>query len=154
MNKLIKLISSILLCQFAGIIGSVFTFSAISEWYAFLEKPFFSPPNWVFAPVWISLYTLMGIAFFLVWEKGLKENNKAVNFFYIQLALNALWSVLFFGLKNPLIALIEILVLWLFIVLTIKEFYSIEKKAGYLLIPYLLWVSLATALNFAVWILN
>ncbi|MFH1663241.1 MAG: TspO/MBR family protein [archaeon] len=154
MNKITKALASIVLCQLAGIVGSVFTFSAITEWYAFLNKPFFSPPNWLFAPVWLILYTLMGIAFFLVWEKGLKENNKAVNFFYIQLGLNALWSILFFGLRSPVLGLAGIVLLWVFIVLTIKEFYSIDKRAAYLLIPYILWVSFAAVLNYFVFVLN
>ena len=156
MNKIIKVILSIFVCQLAGIIGSVFTFSAIPEWYLFLNKPFFSPPNWLFAPAWIILYTLMGISLYLALEKGLLEqkNKMPLYFFSAQLVLNALWSILFFGLRNPLLGLIEIIVLWIFIALTIKEFYSIDKRASYLLIPYILWVSFASALNFAIFLLN
>lgn len=155
-NKIVKLIGSILLCQLAGVIGSIFTFNSITEWYALLNKPFFVPPDWLFAPAWITLYTLMGISLFLALEKGLLENkNKtALQFFSAQLALNALWTILFFGLRNPLIALIEIIVLWFLILLTIKKFYFLNKKAAYLLIPYILWVSFASALNFAIWVLN
>ncbi len=147
-----KLVLSIIICELAGIIGSVFTFSAITTWYAFLNKPWFSPPNNVFGPVWTVLYLLMGISLYLALEKGLTE--KARNFFGLQLGLNALWSILFFGLRSPLLGLIEIIVLWLAIVFTIKEFYSIEKKSAYLLVPYLLWVSFATLLNFSIWIIN
>jgi len=156
MNKIIKLILAIGVCQLAGILGSVFTFSAISEWYLFLNKPFFSPPNWLFAPAWITLYTLMGISLYLVLEKGLltQKNKMPLYFFSAQLALNALWSILFFGLRSPLFGLIEIIVLLIAIALTIKEFYSIDKRAAYLLIPYILWVSFATILNYFILVLN
>lgn len=151
-----RLIASIMLCQFAGIIGSVFTMPAIGGWYSTIQKPFFTPPNWVFAPVWTTLFLLMGISLFLVWEKGLveKKSQVAVGVFGFQLVLNVLWSVLFFGLQNPFLAFIEIVFLWLSILATIILFYRISKKAGILLIPYLLWVCLATFLNYSVWILN
>jgi translocator protein len=154
MKDFFKLVVAIVLCQLAGIIGSVFTISSISSWYAELSKPFFSPPNWVFFPVWISLYLLMGISLYLVWKKGWKENKKALSFFGIQLFLNALWSPIFFGLKNPLLAFIEIIFLWLAILLTIIHFYKVSKPAAYLLIPYILWVSFAALLNFFIFLLN
>ena len=125
MNKanIYKLILSILLCQFAGIIGSVFTFSSIPTWYVNLQKPEFAPPNWVFAPIWIILYALMGISLYLILNKGLREKRTVlgIKFFAIQLFLNALWSVIFFGLQNQFIAFIEIIILWVFICLTILE---------------------------------
>lgn len=146
----------IVVCELAGIIGTFFTIPAIPTWYATLNKPFFNPPSWVFGPVWIMLYALMGISFFIIWKKGLnkKENKLAVSFFGIQLILNALWSIIFFGLQNILFALIEILLLWLFLVITIIQFYKIDKRAAYLLVPYLLWVSFATILTFFIFILN
>jgi translocator protein len=155
LKNFLKLIALIFLCQLAGIIGSFFTISAIPEWYAFLIKPFFSPPNYLFAPVWILLYALMGISIYLILKNGFNsQNKKAVIFFSIQLILNTLWSIIFFGLKNPLLAFIEIIFLWIFIALTINEFFKISKKAGYLLIPYILWVSFASILNLFIFLLN
>lgn len=149
-------IAAILICQFAGIIGSLFTFSAIPTWYATLNKPFISPPNWVFGPVWTTLYTLMGISAYLIWQKGIqkKQVKDALRTFGEQLVLNALWSILFFGLKNPLLAFVEILFLWILIVATMVKFYRLNKWAAYLLIPYLLWVSFASILNGAIVVLN
>lgn len=143
------LVLSIGLCLGAGILGSFFTFSAIPEWYSTLNKPFFSPPNWIFGPVWTALYILMGISLYLIWQK-----KKVPLVFWIQLILNAVWSIIFFRLKNPGLAFIDIVVLWIAIILTIKYFYPISKLAGYLLIPYLLWVSFAAILNYAILILN
>jgi len=151
-----RLLAAVLVCQAAGLIGSVFTFESIPTWYASLNKPFFNPPNWVFAPAWITLYTLMGISFYLVWGKGLhsKQAKIAIGIFGAQLFLNALWSILFFGLKMPLVAFVEIIALWAFIALTIWKFYPISKKAAYLLIPYIAWVSFAALLNYSIWALN
>ena len=153
MNKWIKLIVSILICQIAGIIGSIFTTPSITTWYADLQQPAFSPPNWVFGPVWITLYTLIGISLYLVWNK--KKNIKIpLTLFFIQLILNSIWSIIFFGLQNPFYALIEIIILWITILLTIINFYKVSKKAGLLLLPYIIWVSVATILNYYIWILN
>jgi tryptophan-rich sensory protein len=151
-----KLLASILLCQFAGVIGSVFTASSLDNWYLLLEKPSFNPPSWVFFPVWTALYTLMGISLYLVWEKGLQkpEVKKGIFIFGIQLGLNSLWSFLFFGLKSPYYAFIEIILLWLAIFLTILQFRKISKTASYLLLPYIIWVSFAAVLNYYIWILN
>lgn len=156
LKNLFKAIGCVLLCQFAGIIGSVFTFSAIPTWYASLNKPFFSPPNWIFAPVWLALYTLMGISLYLILQNGFekKEVKFAVSIFAIQLVLNAAWPILFFGLKNPLIAFAEILLLWLSIVVSIVLFSKISKKAAWLLVPYILWVSFAAMLNLFILQLN
>lgn len=147
---------SILLCQFAGLIGSVFTASSLENWYLFLEKPAFNPPAWVFFPAWVTLYTLMGISLYLVWVKGLQEQEvkKGMFIFGIQLGLNALWSILFFGLKSPYYAFVEIVLLWFAILLTILKFRKISKTASYLLFPYILWVSFAMLLNYYIWILN
>jgi benzodiazapine receptor len=119
-----------------------------------LNKPFFNPPHWLFGPVWITLYLLMGISLYLIWNNDGKDSKSALIVFSIQLGLNTLWSLLFFGLKNPLLAFIEIILLWLFIVLTILFFYQKSKTASFLLIPYLLWVSFASVLNFSIFYLN
>jgi tryptophan-rich sensory protein len=154
--KTTKLILSIIICQLAGIFGSIFTSSSIPTWYTTLQKPSFTPPNWLFAPVWITLYTLMGISLYLVWNKGLnnKKVKNALYLFGLQLILNAVWSFLFFGLRSPLLGLVEIVFLWIFIALTIVKFYEISKAAGLLLIPYMVWVTIALMLNYYVWILN
>lgn len=151
-----NLVIAIMLCQLAGIIGSVFTSPSIPTWYASLVKPGFSPPNWLFGPVWISLYALMGISAYLIYEKGIKKKKikTAIYIFAFQLVLNSIWSILFFGLHNPFLAFIEIIILWSAIILTIKRFYEINKTAAYLLIPYILWVSFAAVLNYYLYILN
>jgi tryptophan-rich sensory protein len=140
----------------AGIIGSIFTTPAIPTWYANINKPTFRPPNWVFAPVWTTLFLLMGIALFLIWKKGLKRKDVKIAFsvFTFHLLLNTLWSILFFGLKSPFAAFIEIIFLWIAILISIILFFRISKIAAYLLIPYILWVSFASVLNFAIWRLN
>ena len=155
-GEILILFSSIIICQLAGIIGSLFTAPSIPLWYANINKPSFNPPSWVFAPVWTTLYLLMGIALFLVWRKGLKRKDLKIAFavFIFQLILNTLWSILFFGLKSPFVAFIEIVLLWISILISIILFFRISKVAGALLIPYLLWVSFASVLNFAIWRLN
>ncbi|MGA1197518.1 MAG: TspO/MBR family protein, partial [Candidatus Latescibacterota bacterium] len=145
-----KLIFSIVICQLAGVIGSFFTVSSVSTWYVTLNKPFFNPPNWLFGPVWITLYFLMGISLYLIWNNVDKDTKSARIVFFIQLGLNTLWSLLFFGLKSPFLAFIEIIVLWLFILLNILFFYQKSKAASYLLIPYFVWVSFASVLNFSI----
>lgn len=146
----------VLIAELAGALGSLFTVPAIPEWYALLEKPFFTPPNWVFGPVWIALYFLMGISAFLVWQKGSKraEVKKALGVFFLQLFLNVLWTFIFFGLHNPFLAFLEILILLAFIVLTVLLFWKLSRVAAFLLFPYLFWVAFAAVLNFAVWQLN
>ncbi|MBI2010758.1 MAG: tryptophan-rich sensory protein [Candidatus Colwellbacteria bacterium] len=155
-NSFLKLLIAISISEFAGIVGSFFTVSAVPNWYAALEKPVLNPPSWIFGPVWIILYALMGVAVFLVWEKGWKkrEVKKALGVFGIQLFLNAIWSIVFFGLQNPFWALINIAFLWLAIIWTIFKFYPLSKPASYLLAPYILWVSFAVYLNYAIWALN
>ncbi len=148
-------IGFILLCQMAGIIGSVFTFESIPGWYADLVKPEFSPPNWVFGPVWTILYTFMGIAAFLVYRKMPNKKVKvALVFFGIQLALNALWSILFFGIKSIAGALICIILLACAIAWTIVHFRRISLPAALLMVPYLAWVLFATVLNYMILVLN
>jgi tryptophan-rich sensory protein len=153
---ILKLVASIILCQMAGLIGSIFTTPAIPTWYESLKKPLFNPPNWIFGPVWVSLYLLMGISLFVIWQR--RENNlqakKGLVVFFAQLILNAFWSVAFFGLKSPFLGLIIILLLWFAILFTIQHFIKISKIAALLLLPYILWVSFAVVLNFSLWILN
>ena len=151
-----KLLIAIIICNLAGAIGSIFTFSSVSTWYTTLIKPEFNPPNWVFGPVWTTLYILMGISLYLIWKKyeeG-KNANPALTIFSIQLILNALWSILFFGLQSPLYGLIGIIPLWIAIALMIVKFYPLSRNAALLQIPYLLWVSFATILNASIWMLN
>ena len=152
MKKFWKFIISIVVPFIIAGIGSFFTSSSVGTWYVTLVKPVFNPPSWVFGPVWTVLYLLMGISLYMVWIK--RVGIKAMIFFGVQLFLNALWSIIFFGLNNPLYAFIEIILLWFSIVFTIYYFYKIEKTAAYLLIPYLLWVSFAAILNFSIMILN
>ncbi len=156
LKDILKLIGSIIICQLAGFIGSLFTTPAIPTWYKTLSKPAFNPPNSIFSPVWITLFLLMGISLFLVWQKNHKDREVkiALLFFTAQLVLNILWSILFFGLKSPLWAFVEIIILWLAILLTIIKFFKVSKPAGYLLLPYILWVSFAAFLNFSLWRLN
>jgi tryptophan-rich sensory protein len=155
-TSVIKLVICVAACLSAGFIGSLFTTPAIPTWYAGLIKPPFSPPNWVFAPVWTTLYILMGVAAYLVWMKGIGEKRvlNALILYVVQLVLNASWSLFFFGLKSPLSGMIIILFLWAFILLTIIRFYYVSRLASYLMIPYLLWVSFASALNLSIWMLN
>jgi len=154
--EILKLVVSVLICQFAGFIGSFFTTPSIPTWYATLNKPFFTPPSWLFAPVWITLYTLMGISAFLVWRKGVSDQHvrTALITFAVQLILNVLWSAVFFGLRSLFGGLIVIAILWVAIFLNILNFHKISTTAGVLLIPYILWVSIAATLNFSVLILN
>lgn len=155
MKNILKLIASIVISQAAGAIGSLFTVQNIPTWYAGLNKPSFNPPNYLFGPVWISLYFIMGIAFFLVWKKSETHSIKVPAVLFVaQLVLNALWSILFFGMKNPALGFMEIILLWIFIVLCIIKFYPISKTAAWLLLPYLIWVSFASVLNFKIWMLN
>ncbi len=156
MSNLLKLIISIALCLMAGAVGSYFTADAIPGWYETLNKPEFNPPNWVFGPVWTILYILMGISLFLVWKEG-PGNTKvkpAMLMFWVQLALNVLWSVVFFGMTNISGGLLVIILLWISILITILRFRKISAVAGTLLVPYILWVTFASVLNFFFYRLN
>jgi benzodiazapine receptor len=151
-----KLLFSVIVCNAAGVIGSFFTSPNIPVWYASLAKPAFVPPNWVFAPVWTTLFILMGISAYLIWEKEKfsEKGKKALGVFGLQLLLNIMWSVLFFGLKNLGAAFIEIIVLWAFIAYSTYLFSKIDKRAAYLLLPYIAWVTFASVLNLSLWMLN
>tara|TARA_R110000868_G_C10446421_1_gene725922 strand:+ start:89 stop:565 length:477 start_codon:yes stop_codon:yes gene_type:complete len=157
MNKITKILTVVVTCLAIGYLSGTVTRESILTWYPNLVKPSFNPPNWVFAPVWSTLYAMMGVAAGLVWDRIDYEREivkKALVFFAIQLALNALWSYLFFGLHNPMLAGIEIIILWLMIFETYSQFVKINKIAGYLLLPYLAWVSFAAVLNGSIWWLN
>ncbi|MGE5392500.1 MAG: TspO/MBR family protein [Candidatus Saccharibacteria bacterium] len=156
MKNFWKLILAIVVCEGAGLIGTIFTTPAIPGWFKTLSRPDFAPPNWLFAPVWTTLFLLMGIAAWLVWRRGLNEPGvkKALGIFVLQLVLNVGWSAIFFGLKNPGLAFVEIILLWLAILWTVIVFARISKPAGWLLLPYIAWVTFASVLNFAIWRLN
>ncbi|PIZ95964.1 MAG: TspO protein [Candidatus Magasanikbacteria bacterium CG_4_10_14_0_2_um_filter_33_14] len=153
-----KLTISIVGTQLAGALGSVFNFASIPTWYTTLNKPSFNPPNWIFGPVWTILFLMMGIAVYLVWTKKTmfhqKKKKLALQIFVLQLLLNILWSAIFFGLLSPAWAFVEIMLLWLAISMTIIKFHKFSNWAAYLLVPYLAWVSFASILNFAIWMLN
>ena len=146
-----KLIISIILAQSAGFIGTFFTIPAIETWYMLLNKPSFSPPNWLFGPVWTILYTLIGISLYRIWVKNKKGSLKL---FFFHLFLNAIWSPIFFGLKNLGLAFFVIILMDISLIVIIKNFYKLNKIAGLILIPYLLWISFASFLNYSVWKLN
>ncbi len=156
MKNPLKLFICIAGCELVGITGGLFTASAIPGWYQTLNKPFFSPPNWIFGPVWTTLYFLMGVAAYLIWSKGLNKgkNKQAMSYFIIQLALNFSWSIVFFNLQSIALAFLIILALLYFIYKTYQAFSKISPLAGKLLIPYLLWVSFASILNFSLLVLN
>jgi len=149
----LKLVICILICQIIGILGSLFNIKSIPGWYSKQKKPSFNPPNWIFGPVWTLLYLLMGISLYLILVSG-KVTTLAITIFAIQLFLNLIWTGIFFGMKKPLLAFIEIILLWASILISIIVFYGISKVASYLLIPYILWVSFASILNFSIWKLN
>jgi|SRR3989344_1450953 len=171
MNNFFKnfllLIFSIFVCELAGVVGGLVTYSSIaSGWYAGLVKPLFSPPNWVFGPVWTLLYFLMGVSLFLVVKSHKQYPYKlefvrvlfvwvaGVIFFFVQLLFNIFWSILFFGMKNPVYAFFDIVLLWIFIIVTIFAFAKISKPAAWLLVPYILWVTFAVYLNLMIVMLN
>jgi len=146
----------ILIPLLVGWIGGIFTSSSVGDWYLTLNKFSLNPPSWVFAPVWTLLFVLMGLSLYFVFiERKNIENRKIFLWLFgVQLILNLLWSVLFFGLRNPFYALIEIVVLWIFILLTLIYGFKINRKSGWLLVPYLVWVSFAIFLNFSIVKLN
>ena len=152
----VKLVVSLALCQGAGVAGATFMTPSVTTWYPTLIKPFFTPPAWIFAPVWITLYALMGVAFFLVWKTGVDhESTKiAVLVFLTQLVLNVLWSMAFFGSRSIVLGLAIIILLWVFVLRTILIFREISRPAAILLIPYIVWVSFAVVLNLALLVLN
>ena len=155
-ENIVGLTVSIIICELIGGLGAIFTMPAVRSWYMEINKPSFNPPNWIFGPVWTTLYLLMGIALFLVWKKGSKkkEVRNAAVVFFIQLIFNFLWSLVFFGTRSYLGGFLVIILLWLLILANIVMFYRISKPAGIILIPYILWVSFASVLNYYLYILN
>lgn len=156
MRRFLRYVLFIAIAQAAGLIGTYFTTDAIPTWYASLQKPSFAPPNWVFTPVWTTLYTLIGIAGARAWELRSRKTNadRGLDWYWTQLFLNAIWSPIFFGAKNLGLALIVIVIMWFTIAMTIREFWKAEKRMALLLLPYIAWVSFATILNYAYWTLN
>jgi tryptophan-rich sensory protein len=158
-NNTSRLATALMLSALAAILGSVpITFARGIEWLDTLSKPFFAPPNWLFGPAWTVLFLLMAIAFYLVWQKWpAKEAKMAMALYLAQLALNVVWNFLFFGQQTApgmMFTLVEIVVLLVLIHITTYRFYQIDKRAGYLMVPYLLWVAFATCLNAAIWLMN
>jgi benzodiazapine receptor len=157
MQKLVRISLVVTTCLLIGYLSGMVTKESVQTWFPTLVKPVFNPPSWVFFPVWTILYVMIGISGGMVWNRLESDEinvKKAFKIFVIQLALNALWSYLFFGLHNPLLAFIEIILLWLMIFETYNQFKKIDKIAGYLLLPYLAWVSFALVLNGSIWWLN
>jgi len=155
MSNVLKLFISIVICQLAGLVGAIFTIPEIYGWYATLNKPAFNPPSWIFGPVWMCLYLLMSLSLFFVWRKAMTKDVKiGLKLFAIQLLLNMLWSLLFFGFQSPLAGLVDIILLFAAILFTMISFFKISRVAAILLIPYLLWVAFASVLNYQIWILN
>ena len=157
MQKIVRIALVVSTCLLIGYFSGMVTKDSVTTWFPTLVKPVFNPPSWVFFPVWTVLYILIGVAGGMIWnhlETNKELVRKAFLFFIIQLVLNALWTYLFFGLHNPLLAFIEIILLWLFIFETYNQFKKIDKIASYLFIPYLAWVSFAMLLNGSIWWLN
>lgn len=155
-KNIFKLLASLVICQLAGVSGLFFSRSSISSWYIFLKKPFFTPPAWVFAPAWILLYLLMAVSAYIIWshEEDAPRRTNAMAVFILQLAMNAAWSPVFFGLRSPASGLAVIIILWVLILVTILEFFKLSKTAGYLLLPYIVWVSFAALLNASIVFIN
>jgi tryptophan-rich sensory protein len=156
MNNTLKLVISVAVPLVVGGLSGYATARGVADWYPTLTKPSFNPPAWVFGPAWTLLYIMMGVAAFLVWRKGLDVDGVriALTVFAVQLALNGLWSILFFGMRAPGLALAEIILLWIAIAITTVLFWRVTPTAGVLLLPYLGWVSFATVLNASLWWLN
>ena len=157
MNKISRIAIVVIICLAVGYLSGMVTRASITTWYPTLVKPSFNPPNWIFAPVWTSLYVMMGVAAGLIWNQITTQKaavTKALQFFTIQLVLNALWSYLFFGLHNLMLATIEVVLLWLMIFETYSQFAKINRTASYLMLPYLAWVSFASVLTASIWWLN
>jgi tryptophan-rich sensory protein len=155
-KKLVKAASFILICELAGAVGSIFALPAITSWYQTLQKPAFTPPSWAFGPIWIILYALMGISFYFVWEARSAGKNirRPTMFFSLQLILNILWSVLFFGFRSIIYGLLEVVALWIMVIITTVEFYKVSKRAAILFLPYVLWTTIAMLLNLYILKLN
>ncbi len=146
----------VIVAELAGIVSALFMGDSIAAWYSFLNKPFFSPPNWVFGPVWTFLYASMGVAAYMVWRKrhGHNRSHLALRLYWAQLLFNFLWTIAFFGARNIALGLADIVLLLALIVATTVYFFKVRRAAGWLMVPYVAWVSFATALNVALFALN
>lgn len=154
MSKALKLLVSLALPQLVGGLGALFTFSSVRDWYLTINRPSWNPPNWIFGPMWTTLYVLMGIACFLIWKSEHPQKKQLLTLYFVQLGLNALWSPAFFGAQSPILGLVVIFPLWAMILTCIIQFRKVSNWASGLMVPYLLWVSFASALNAAIWWLN
>jgi translocator protein len=154
LNQWVVLALFLMICLGTAVLGAAWTNLSVGDWYATLKKPLWNPPNWVFGPVWTALYVGMAIAAWLVWRIGGLDSWLPLLLFGVQLVLNAAWSALFFGLRNPGMALADIVLLWLAILATVDAFGRVSSSAAALLLPYLAWVSFATALNWSIWRMN
>lgn len=154
MPKFLKILISLALPQLAGGLGAFFTISSVQSWYLTINRPSWNPPSWLFGPVWTLLYVLMGIACFLIWKSDSPVKKQLLTLYFAQLVLNALWSPAFFGMQSPMMGLFVIVPLWGAILICIIQFRKVSQLASGLMVPYLLWVSFATALNAAIWWLN
>jgi benzodiazapine receptor len=154
-RDVLGLVAFLVLCLVVSGIGATITATTVGTWYQALHKPPFNPPDWIFAPVWTTLYVFMAIAGWRVWRRApLEVTRMALTVFTVQLALNLAWSFIFFGLQQIGLALVEIVILLLAIVTNIVLFWRIDRWAGVLFVPYLLWVAFATVLNASLWLLN
>jgi tryptophan-rich sensory protein len=151
-----RIVLCIVVTMLLGASGGIITETGTGTWYDALNKPSFQPPDWLFGPVWTTLFFLMGLAAGMVWSAKTANYRKgqALGAYSVQLGLNIAWSLIFFGFESPKLALIEIVILWIAILVTLQLFYKINKTAGLLLVPYLLWVTFATVLNAAIVLLN
>jgi len=153
-NRWAELIVALALCLGVGLLGAIATRQSLSDWYPALRKPEWNPPSWLFGPVWSILYVSMAVSAWIVWRIRGPGGRLALSFFGLQLALNAVWSPLFFGFRSPALALVDIVFLWLAIVATIIAFRRSSRPAAFMMLPYLAWVSFAASLNFEIWKLN
>ncbi len=154
-KNLVALVVFVIISFSAGMIGNIFTSDVSFEIYKNLVKPNFAPPSWIFEPIWTTLYLLIGVAAFLIWREGANKNVVlAMTMFFVQLFLNAIWTPVFFGFGERLIAFYVIIVLWVIVLITTIFFFGIKKVAGYLFLVYLLWISFALVLNYSIWRLN
>ncbi|MGB3006227.1 MAG: TspO/MBR family protein [Chitinophagaceae bacterium] len=156
MNNILKLIISLAIPLAIGATSGFFTVSGVESWFQTINKPTWNPPNWIFGPVWTTLYVMMGIAFFIIWKSEIRSELKksAIVLFAVQLVLNFFWSFIFFNQHEIGWALVEIIVMWFFILFSIFAFGNISKTAAWLMVPYISWVSFATILNYTIWQLN
>lgn len=154
-SELFKLLVSLMMPLGLGTLAGIFMATALPEWYANLNQPSFNPPNWIFGPVWSTLYILMGFSLFLIWDvDASKERNLAIYIFLLQLVLNIGWSFIFFNFNMIGLALVDIILLWISIVIMLVLFYRIKPLASAINIPYLLWVTFAAILNTSFYFLN